>query len=266
MNTRLRVILFAILLVALHLSTAGNKSGCSKEEADTIQSPVQAVATVYRHADGRVEADLTLISTAINPAAFVDSARDTRLRVIDDDGVLAEVPLSAAGAGHYGADSEANPDLVFDYGVLYAFDFELDDEAAAEKVAGGSFTAQVSAPDAGVNVSVPDPPKATELTAVLKIDGTYERGLLRVTGPGGDVTYSNWDMSTPDFDGSKWASLITGKTHTIPSKAFPESGAYTVAFGACTFVQGFDPNLSAELGFFSGFLACDGAETTVEVP
>jgi hypothetical protein len=266
MNTRIRVALIATMLVALHLSTAGNKSGCSKEEASTIQSPVQAVATVYRHADGRVDADLTLISTAVNPAAFVDTARATRLRVIDDDGALAEVPLRAAGSGHYSADSVDNPDLVFDYGVLFAFDFELDDEAAAKKVAGGSFTAQVNAPDAGVNISVPEPPQATELTAVLKIDGTYERGILRVIGPSGDVTYSNWDMSTPDFDGSKWASLITGKTHTIPSKAFPDSGAYTVAFGACTFVQGFDPNLSSELGFFSGFLACDGVETTVDVP
>lgn len=255
------------LLFFVYLFTVGKKSGCSKEETETLLSPVQAIATIVQHEDQSVDVDLTLISTAVNPPVFVETAKEVRLRVINEQtGDTKSIQLRQDAAGHYTASSANNPDLYFEYGVLYSFDFELDDDETATRVSGGTFIAQVNAPDNGVTLSVTKAPAATETTAEIKIEQSYGKGILRIVDEPGRETYSNWNMDTPAFDGSKWNSLIQGSKHTIPAVAFPDSGKYTIYFAACNFVQGFDPELSSELGVLSGFLACDETSAEVTVP
>lgn len=262
-----RKIIMVLLVAFVYVTMSARKSGCSKEETEKLLSPVQAIATLVKHEDGKVEADLTLISTAVNPSIFVDTAAEARLRVIDEQtSGVKSVPLALKSSGHYAADSAGNPDLYFKYGVLYSFDFKLDDDKAAGQVKGGTFVAQVNAPQNGVTVSVKKAPAAALLTCEIEIAGNYKKGILQVVDGSGKETYSNWNMATPDFDGSKWNSLIVGNTHTIPAAAFPDSGAYTVFFAACNLVQGFDPSLSSQLGALSGFLACEETSVGVNVP
>ena len=96
-----------VKLAAMGLSLAlfpGAKNGCGSEEANTtVASPVQAVTTLLEHSDGSVEAELVLISTAVNPHAFVDSAKEVELRVPSGE----TVPLESSSPGHYTASSDS---------------------------------------------------------------------------------------------------------------------------------------------------------------
>lgn len=256
----------AFVLGFVYLGTTGKKSGCSDEELATLTSPVQAVATIYHHTDGTVEADLTLISTSVNPSVFVNEATDTKLRVISKTGDVVSVPLAHSAQGHYSATSSASAELAWEPGAVYAFDFDLEEDTRETRIEGGKYTAQVTAPEQGVTLTVTEAPLAPGLLAKVSVTGLYQKGIVRVVGPDGVETYSNWNMDTPDFDGSKWNSLLVGQSQTIPAKAFPDSGAYVLEFGACTYVSGFDPALSADLGVLSGFLACEGTEIGLDVP
>lgn len=266
MKRAARLGLLIALLTSLHVGTAANKSGCSDEEMSKLTSPVQAIVTVFRQTDGVVSADLTLISTAVTPSVFVNAAKDATLRVVLGGGDVKSVPLARTADGHYAASSAADEGLVWEPSAIFAFDFVLEADADGTGVAGGTFSAQVTAPANGVTLTVTEAPAAPNLVAKIAMAGTYGRGLLRVYGPDGAPTYANFDTATPDFDGSKWNSLIVGASHTIPAAAFPVAGDYRVEFGACSFVQGFDPEVSAELGWLSGFLACDGTEVSLTVP
>jgi hypothetical protein len=266
MNRSRRFAYVSLVLGFIYLGSSGKKSGCSDEEIATLTSPVQAVATIYHHSDGAVEADLTLISTSVNPSVFVNEAESTKLRVIGTAGEVASVALVHSAKGHYTATSTDQPALVWEPGIVYAFDFDLEEDTRETKIKGGKYSAQVTAPDGGVTLEVSEAPLAPLLVARITITGAYQKGLLRVFGPDGDETYSNWNMEHPDFDGSKWNSLVVGGTHTIAAAAFPVSGSYTITFGACSYVSGFDSSLSADLGLLSGFLACEGTEIDLEVP
>ena len=79
--------------------------------------------------------------------------------------------------------------------------------------------------------------------------------MIEVRGPDGTLIYTTFDMSTPTFDGSKWASLATRGDHTLPVDVFEEAGKYTLSACLVATQEGFDEELSSALGIGSGFLA-----------
>ena len=63
----------------------------------------------------------------------------------------------------------------------YQVRFELDDEAAAKKVAGGSFVASADAPDPEVSFEISDPPDFVEDSAALTYSPEGLFALITVT-------------------------------------------------------------------------------------
>ena len=57
------------------ISLAFLLSSCKREQRRTLQSPIQAVTTLLRTADGTVEAELVLISTEKPIHEFVQAHR-----------------------------------------------------------------------------------------------------------------------------------------------------------------------------------------------
>lgn len=229
----------------------GAEGGCTLFQA-TLDSPVQAVTTLVEKADGTVEVDLTIVSTAPEDGAvFVSNARNAQLRV--PGGAI--VDLVPAEPGHYRATSDDNPDLVYDTSQNYRVTFELDDEDLAEDAAGGDFIAVVTAPDEEVSFELTKAPDFAGDTAEVTWTPTNLEGLLRVRNETGEIVYDTFDWSHPEFDGSKWASLIRGGSHTLPVDVFADPGTYTISFCAVASQEGFDEELSSGLGALSGFLA-----------
>jgi hypothetical protein len=260
MNPRVRPGFLALAAFALTLPAA--KNGCgSKEGIDTLLSPVQAVTSVLELPDGSVEAELVLISTAASPHSFVDSAKNVTLRVPGGK----EVALTPTSPGHYTASSADDAALVYAPGETYQFHFELDDEAAAEQVAGGNFVAVMDAPDYQPSFEVETPPEFTGDTATLMWSPS-SYAIIRVVHESGETTYDDFDFSEPQFDGSKWARLASGGRKDLGVDAFPEPGAYTIEVCTVDKVSDWDAELSAELGWLSGFLIGRCAEPqSVEV-
>lgn len=242
----------AAALVGVMFTLPAAKSGCgSKEGVETLTSPVQAVTTLLEHADGTVEAELVLISTTGSPHVFVDTANDVTVRV--PGGGL--VPLELGSAGHYVASSSDDSTLSYQPGETYQFSFELDDDAAADKVSGGNFVAVMDAPDDEVSFTLSQPPEFAGDIATIEWAPTGRYGLIRVWHEDSDtLTYSSFDFEEPTFDGSKWARLPRGGTEDLSVDTFPEEGTYTISFCAVDLVRDFDTALSAELGALSGFL------------
>lgn len=262
---RLRVPALLLLLGTAQLMLAGNDGCGTKEQQQTLQSPVQALGTVYGHGDGTVEAELVLITTIDKEHRFVDSASGVDVVV---SGKSIPLTKDASRSGRWVASSADNPALVLREGATYLFRFSLDDEAAAGDRSGGSFSGQV---EALVEGSTPTPAEGTlyvghplDLTFAPAIGGP-KRGLLRITSPSGELVYNNFDVSQPQFDGSKHAGLFTGTKRTIPGTVFAEAGDYTIALYTVRYAAGFDPHLSPDLGVFSGFLAGPAVEISVSV-
>src|SRR5262245_61104226 len=81
------------------------KNSCGSQEANTtLNSPVQAVTTILERADGNVEAEMVLISTSKSPHAFVDTAKEARVRTPSG----AYVTLAKGSPGHYAASRASN--------------------------------------------------------------------------------------------------------------------------------------------------------------
>lgn len=230
----------------------GAKNGCgSKEATQTLLSPVQAVATLLERADGQVDAELVLISTASLPDEFVETAREVQMRMPQGDAV----PLLSSSPGHYGASSSSSPSLVYVPGGTYQFRFDLDDEAAAKNVAGGSFVAVMDAPDDEVTFSLDRSPKFAGDTAHVTWSPSNRYAIINIRNERtGELTYSTFDFTEPKFDGSKWSRLPKGGAKDLSVDSFPEAGTYTVSLCAVAKVSDFDTSLSAELGALSGFL------------
>lgn len=230
----------------------GAKNGCgSKEANETLTSPVQAVTTLLERDDGTVEAELVLISTAVSPHEFVDSARDVEVRVPSGS----FVPLVASSSGHYTATSKSDPSLSYVAGETYQFRFELDDEAMAKQVSGGSFMAVMDAPGDEVSSSLDTPPEFAGDTAKISWSPSSRYALITITHEdSGEVTYSTFEFTEPEFDGSKWARLKKGGSMDLAVDTFPDSGTYRIELCAVSKTSDFDKNLSAELGMLSGFL------------
>lgn len=226
-------------------------SGCGFIQS-TADSPVHAVATIVEHDDGTVEVDLAITSTEQASSQFVTTATNAELRIPDG----AVVPLTMAEPGHYRASSVDHPGLVYDAGgTNYRVTFELDDAEVAADHAGEDFIAVVAAPDVDVTFEVTKEPDFAGDTTEIQWSPRSLTGLLQVRDATGAVVYSTFDWAHPEFDGSKWGSLIRGGTETLAVDVFSEPGEYTLSFCAVDSQEGFDEELSGHLGWLSGFMA-----------
>ena len=262
---RLRIPALIVKLVAAQVMLSGNEGCGTKEQQQTLQSPVQALGSVYKHGDGTVEAELVLISTIDKQHRFIDTASSADVIV---DGKAISLTKDATRSGRWAATSADDARLVLEDGATYLFRFALEDSALAGDRSGGEFSGQVAAVVQG---SAPAPPEGTlyvghpvDLTFAPAIGGS-KRGLLRITSPSGELVYNNFDTSQPQFDGSKHAGLLTGTKRTIPGTVFSEAGDYTVTLYTMNYAAGLDPHLSPDLGVFSGFLAGQAAEISLAV-
>lgn len=218
----------------------------------TLKSPVQGLTTVFVEPDGRVVAELTLISTeGRNAHRWAEGATKVELRV--PDGTI--VTLEPVGGGRYRADSETTPELLWMPGERYRVTFELDDTDLAGDAAGEDFIAVVDAPDDTIEFSLDHAPAFVGDTAELSWRSTNLDAMIDVWGPDGELIYTTFDMSHPKFDGSKWGSLAHAGEHTLPVDVFAEPGSYTISACLVMSQEGFDAELSSALGVASGFLA-----------
>ncbi len=253
-----------IAVVALGLFP-GAKQGCGSEEAnETLLSPVQAVTTLLETADGQVTAELVLISTNVNPHQFVDTAVNPKVRMANG----AEVPLQLTTPGHYTASSIDNPALIYVPGATYQFCFELDDVSAADQVAGGNFTAVMTAPSEEVSSFMIKVPAFAGDTAEIGWTPLARYGIVSIFNSAtGVLVYKNFDFTDAHFDGSKWARLKSGGTLALGVDVFATPGEYTVGVCAVDKVSDWDIEVSAELGVLSGFLIgrC-AADIPISVP
>lgn len=236
-------------VAAAVLTAAVVLGGCEEEQTTTLYSPVQAVTTLLEHDGGLVEAELVLISTAVTPHEFVDTADNVQVRVPGG----AFVGLIPGGNGHYTMDSTLNAELTYQADQTYQFRFDLDDEAA-QQVAGGNFVAVMTAPGGDVTFAIADAPQFAGDTATVTWTPASRYGLIRVADADGNTVYENFDFARPEFNGSKWARLKTGGMDVLGVDVFRTAGDYTVHFCGVDKTSGFDPSLSAELGVLSGFL------------
>ena len=256
---RLAVLLALVLVSELFLA---GREGCgTKEQNETIKSPVQALGTVYKHSNGSVEAELVLISTIDKTHAFIDSATEVELVVNGQANPMTKDPSQH---GRWFLRSEQ---LELEQGTRYLFRFDLDDPALAGEQSGGRFVAEVEGYDSPSTIT---PKQAAYRDHSLDVEispaiRSPRRGLLRVYGPDGSLTFENFDLKQPQFDGSKHARLIVAGQHTIQGTAFPEDGEYRIVLYTMNYAAGFDPHLSAELGVFTGLLAGSAAEVSVTV-
>lgn len=236
-------------LIGLGL-TAGLMGCGSEENRTTLNSPVQAVTTLFEKADGTVEAELVLISTKANPDAFIDTATSARVRVPGG----ASVPLTLTSAGHYSSDSEEDADLTYQAGETYQFSFSLTDEELAGSVSGGNFVAVMTAPGDEPAFEFSKYPEFAGFPSTISWSPSTLYGVIQITNEDGETVYSNFDFSEPAFNGSKWARLTKGGSKDLSVDVFQTAGTYTINFCAVDKVSDFNSDLSAELGAFSGFL------------
>lgn len=231
-------------------------TACGGEEANTTAtSPVQAVTTLVEHSDGTVEAELVLIATQVQPNQFVNSATDVNVRT--PDGNL--VPLTRTSDGHYSANSETNPDLVYLPNETYRFSFELEDEIA-KQVSGGNFVAVMDAPDIEVSFQFTREPEFAGDSSRISWSPSNTYALFSVYDESDTLIYRNFDFDKAQFDGSKWARLWFNGAKTLGVDTFPTAGNYRLELCSVKKVSDFNPSLSAELGALSGFLIGKCAE------
>ena len=244
----LRNLVFAAPALALLVAAEGD---CALDWWK-VQSPVQGVASVMVQPDGEVVAELIVVSTEDwREHRWVDSATNVELRV--PDGTLVE--LQSVGEGRYRASSDDAPELAWMVGERYRITFELDDTDLAGDYAGEQFIAVVDAPADAISFSLERAPAFVGDTAELRWSPSSLDAMIDVYGPSGELIFTTFDTSEPNFDGSKWGSLARSGQHTLPVDVFAEAGSYTIAACVVASQEGFDAELSAALGVGSGFLA-----------
>jgi len=229
----------------------GAEGGCTLLQG-TLESPVQAITIVREHADGAVDVDLMVVSVNEGEQQWIDTVQNAELRTPDGE----IVPLTQEEDGHYRAHSDDVPALVYaPGGVNYRVTFDLEDEELAGDAAGEDFIAVVSAPDAEIEFEFTKTPDFAGDTSTIEWSPRTLDGLLEVRNADGELVFSTFNLRTPEFDGSKWASLIHGGRQDLPVDVFADAGTYTISFCAVQSQEGFDEELSSGLGALSGFLA-----------
>lgn len=246
------------LVVALP-ALMGAEGGCTLLQG-TLESPVQAITILREHPDGAVDVDLVMISVEGNDHRWIDSAEAAELRT--PEGEL--IALSQQEDGHYRAHSDDDERLVYEPGgVNYRVTFELNDEEMAGDKAGEDFIAVVQAPEADVEFAFTKTPDFAGDTSAIEWSPSNLAGLLEVRDGEGELVFSTFNLRTPEFNGTKWASLIHGGREDLPVDVFADAGTYTVSFCAVESQEGFDEELSSGLGALSGFLAGKCVEDVV---
>ncbi|MEM9457511.1 MAG: hypothetical protein AAGF11_25250 [Myxococcota bacterium] len=258
---RTRQLVGAGLIAALP-ALMGAEGGCTLLQG-TLESPVQAITILREHPDGAVDVDLVVISLE-DRAQWIDTVHNAELRTPEGD----LIALNQEEDGHYRAHSNDNAQLVYAPGdVNYRVTFELDDQELAGDAAGEDFIAVVQAPEAEVEFEFTKAPDFAGDTSSVEWSPSNLAGLLEVRDAKGELVFSTFNLRTPEFDGTKWASLIHGGRKDLPVDVFADAGSYTVSFCAVESQEGFDEELSSGLGALSGFLAGRCVEdVTLEVP
>ncbi|NOZ86959.1 MAG: hypothetical protein GXP49_11975 [Deltaproteobacteria bacterium] len=254
-----------MLILASYFFLLGRKGACDKDKIDTLKSPVQAVCTVMEGSDGVVHADLTLISTLNGSSRFITTATNVQLEVPGGT----RLTLAQGADGHYTLDSKAEARLVYEPGGNYLFKFELNDEDFAGDYAGDYFVGEVTAPGSKPeSLTAAQSTPGPDHTCTIKWSPAFDYGIYTVRDDTGTITDSNWDFSKPEFDGSKWASLLkrSPAEHTISGQAFKQSGKYTISYAGCKATGGFNVEMSPKLGVGSGFIICSEISTGLVVP
>lgn len=250
---RLRAVAGAAILTALPvlMGAEDTEGGCTLIQ-DTLKSPVQAVTILTETADGRVEVDLIIATTEGGESRWVTNAENAEIRTPDGD----LIPLTQTSDGHYTANSDDNPALVYDAsGVNYRVTFELDDPDVAGDAAGDDFIAVVMPPEDEVTFEFSKLPAFAGDTATIQWTPGSLAGLLQIRNSTGDLVYSTFNWDHPEFDGSKWGSLIHGGSEDLRVDVFADAGTYTVEFCAVASKEGLEEEVSGGLGIASGFLA-----------
>jgi hypothetical protein len=259
---RARQLVGASLLAALP-ALMGAEGGCTLLQG-TLESPVQAITILREHADGRVDVDMMVISTAEWDAErFITTVENAQMRMPGGD----LVALEQEEDGHYRADSDDDARLVYEPGdVNYRVTFELPEEDAGE-AADDEIIAVVQAPEDEVTFEITKKPDFAGDTSTVEWSPGHLDGLLEIRDGEGELVFTTFDLGTPQIDGSKWGSLIHGGRESLPVDVFADAGTYTISFCAVRSQEGLDEELSAGLGILSGFLAGRCVEDVViEVP
>jgi hypothetical protein len=250
LGRRVRTLASASILAAMPL-LMGAEGGCPLL-LDTLESPVQAITVLQENADGSVEVDLMIVRVDGTEQEWITVATNAELRTPDGD----LVPLEMAEDGHYRAHSKDFPELVYEGdGTNYRVTFEIDDEEITGAAADNEFIAVVSAPADEISFELAKAPEFAGDTATVQWSPSNLAGLMEIRDPAGEVIYSTFNLETPEFDGSKWASLIHGGQEQLRVDVFAEPGDYTLSFCAVRSQEGLDEELSGGLGILSGFLA-----------
>ena len=243
--------LLGLGLVASLPALMGAEGGCTLLQG-TLESPVQAITVLREHADGSVDVDLVVISTADDEQRYVTTMENAELRTPQGD----LIALTQDEDGHYRASSHDQDELVYEPGgTNYRVTFDLDDEQMAGEDAGGDFIAVVQAPDAEPSFELSKAPDFAGDTSSIRWAPAELEGLLEIRDASGEIVFSTFDLATPNFDGGKWGSLIHRGHADLPVDVFAEPGRYTLSFCAVQSQEGLDEELSAGLGVLSGFLA-----------
>jgi len=255
-----------LLIVVSYFILSGREGGCSKDNLETLKSPVQAVCTLLETEDGTVMVDLVLISTLNNQTRFITTATNAEIRVPGGN----TIGLSQTSDGHYTANSDSDSQLVYELGGAYLFKFDLDDENfTGPDYAGRYFKGEINAPETRPStLTAQQTNPGPDYNIEISWSPSYPRGIYRVMDSSDSVTDTNWEFDHPQFDGSKWASLLQQypADHTISGEAVQSSGTYTVAYAGCNAQGGLQTELSSALGLGSGFLACSTISTELVVP
>ncbi len=263
-----------VVLSVCFLSLACLLSSCNRERMQTLASPLQAVATLLEMADGTVEAELVLISTAKPKHEFVTDAQDVRLRIPGGE----MVTLEQSEPGHYKANSKQNSGLLYKAGETYQFRFDLTAPVAQQgrgtqqrtespQDEQKTYVAVTKTPAKQTEFSWEKKPEFAGDTARLAWKPRTFLAIVIVRDPDGEVCYSTFDFADPQFGGDKWGRLGANGKLALGVDVFSEPGTYQVLKCGVTRNAGFDPEMSAGLGILSGFLAgtCEEIET-LDVP
>lgn len=264
----------SVVLSVCLLSSVCLLASCNRERMRTLASPVQAVATLLEMDDGAVEAELVLISTAKPKHEFVTDAQDVRLRIPGGE----MVTLEQAEPGHYKANSKQNPALVYKANERYQFRFDLPNpvpqqrrrarqQTEAPSSEPKTYVAVTETPTRQAEFSWEKKPEFAGDTAKLTWKPRTFLAIIVVRDPDGEVCYSTFDFTDPQFGGDKWGRLGANGSLKLGVDVFSKPGTYQIFKCGVTKNAGFDPEMSADLGILSGFLAgaCEEIET-LDVP
>lgn len=249
-TTRFRTGLGLALITAMPV-LMGADGGCPLL-LETLESPVQAITVLRELPDGTTEVDLMIVNVDGTDERWITTATNAEVRTPEGN----FIPLEQAEDGHYRASSKDHPELVYDAsGTNYKVTFELPEGEAGE-AADNELIAVVSPPEAeDLSFELTKAPDFAGDTATIEWTPGNLAGLLQVRDESGEIIFDTFNLATPEFDGSKWASLIHGGREQLRVDVFADPGRYTLSFCAVRSQEGLDEELSAGLGILSGFLA-----------